>query len=57
LADLGAIIKRPQVKIVVLERPPRPLNENVVCIKPRKDMKSIPKTLKGSKDGKRNKLI
>jgi len=30
LADLGAIVKRPQVKILVLERPPGPLNENVI---------------------------
>jgi hypothetical protein len=57
LADLGAIVKKPQVKILVLERPPGPLNENVACLKPTTDMKNIPKTLKGSKHGKRNKII
>ena len=30
LAKLGAITKRPQVKILMLERPPKPLNENII---------------------------
>ena len=29
-SQLGAVIKRPQVKILILERPPQPLNENIV---------------------------
>ena len=30
LAKFGAVAKRPQVKILMLERPPKPLNENIV---------------------------
>jgi len=30
LAQFGAVGKGPQVKILILERPPQPLNENVI---------------------------
>ena len=28
--QLGAVAKRPQIKILILERPPQPLDENIV---------------------------
>jgi len=30
LSQLGAIVKRPKVKILILQRPPKTLNENII---------------------------
>jgi hypothetical protein len=30
LPKLGSVAKRPQVKILMFERPPKPLNENII---------------------------
>src|SRR5210317_836441 len=30
LSQLGAIVKRPKIKILILQRPPKTLNENVI---------------------------
>ena len=34
LSQLGAIVKRPKVKILVLERPPKTFNENIILDTP-----------------------